>query len=76
MRVDIRPQWRKLAAWYWDTFDSRGTGADGGMSIWELLQRDYGAIKVFSITNIHEEKGMWVKFPDEKSYVAFVLRWS
>jgi hypothetical protein len=74
MRVDIKPQWRRLAAWYWDTLEGRTK--DKGMSIWELLERDYGAIKVFSLTNINNERGMWVKFPDEKSYLAFILRWS
>jgi len=70
MRVDIRPQWRKLAAWYWAEFyqDERTN-----LSIWGLLERDYGARKAFNITDI--KHAMWVVFPDEKSYTAFLLRW-
>jgi hypothetical protein len=73
MRVDIRPQWKKLTNWYWD---SAGGHAGVGMSIWELLQHDYGAFKVFNINNVREDRGMWVEFPDEISYTAFLLRWS
>ena len=73
MRVDIKPQWKQLADWYWESLG--GWEGAGGRSIWEMLEQDYGAVKVFSMTNIHEERGMWVRFPDEKSYVAFILRW-
>lgn len=73
MRVDIKPQWRNLANWYWDN----AGGYDGvGMSIWDMLQRDYGAFKVFNINSVREDRKMWVQFPDEKTYTMFVLRWS
>jgi hypothetical protein len=72
MRVDIKPQWRRLANWYWDSLEGRA--ADRGLSIWEILGRDYGAVKIFNMANIND--GMWVQFPDEKSYTAFLLRWS
>jgi hypothetical protein len=74
MRVNIQPQWKKLANWYWDN----AGGYEGvGMSIWDMLQRDYGAIKVY-----HGESGgklgmknqSIVKFPDEKTYTMFLLR--
>jgi len=74
MRVDIKPQWGRLAAWYWESFDQPQNQPH--MSIWDMLSRDYGAIKAFSLTNIHNERGMWVKFPDERSYLAFVLKYS
>jgi len=74
MRVNIKPQWSKLANWYWDSLEGRT--ADKGLSIWELLQRDYGAIKAFSIANLQGNNAMWVVFPDEKNYTAFLLRWS
>ena len=71
MRVDIQPQWKKLANWYWD----QGGGYAGvGMSIWDMLQRDYGAIKLYQ--DINPRHHMIVKFPDEKMYTAFILRWS
>lgn len=74
MRVDIKPQWRKLAAWYWEKFDQpQGTH----LSIWDLLSRDYGARKAFNINSMRDgDPGMWVIFPDEKSYTAFLLRWA
>lgn len=74
MRVNIQPQWRQLAAWYWKEFyqDERTN-----LSIWGLLERDYGAKKAFNLTHIiREDHGMWVVFPNEKSYTAFLLKWS
>ena len=78
MRVDIQPQWKKLANWYWDTLEGK-TVHESGMSIWDMLQRDYGAIKVRHGVNGGKygmKKESIVKFPDEKMYTAFVLRWS
>lgn len=77
IRVDIQPQWRKLANWYWDNIDCAGVG---GMSIWEMLEHDYSAFKVYQGARdwgnggIHKE--VVVQFPDEASYSAFLLRWS
>lgn len=73
MRVDIQPQWRKLASWYWDSLDGKAVH-NRGMSIWEMLELEYNAVKLFSMQNV--TNGMWVKFPDEKTYTAFLLRWS
>ena len=72
MRVDIDPQWWKLANWYW----AHGPGVGDGqvMSIWDMLEHDYGATKLY--TNHPHKPGMWVDFPDEKSYTAFLLRWA
>ena len=71
MRVDIQPQWKRLANWYWDN----AGGYEGvGMSIWEMLERDYGAIKLYQ--DINPRHQMIVRFPDEKSYTAFLLRWA
>ena len=74
MRVDIKPQWRKLANWYWDTLEGKEV-FNRGMSIWEMLEQNYGACKAFSLTEVRETK-MWVVFPDDKSYTAFLLKWS
>ena len=68
MKVDIQPQWKKLANWYWDSLKP---GAVSGMSIWEMLEQEYGMVKDGSMRD-----GYWVVFPDEKSYTAFLLRWS
>ena len=73
MRVDIQPQWKKLANWYWDTLEGK-TVHESGMSIWDMLERDYGAIKLYQ--DINPRHQMIVKFPDEKMYTAFILRWS
>ncbi len=79
MRVDIQPQWRKLANWYWDTLEGK-TVHESGMSIWEMLERDYGAIKVrhgvFGGKLGMKKLEFIVKFPDEQSYLMFVLKWS
>ncbi len=74
MRVDIQPQWKKLADWYWDN----AGGYEGvGMSIWEMLERDYGAVKVRHGVNggrYGMKRESIVKFPDEKTYTMFLLR--
>lgn len=73
MRVDIKPQFKKIADWYWEKFDQpEGTH----LSIWDFLNRDYGAHKGFNINSMQSDRSMWVVFPDEKSYTAFLLRWS
>jgi len=75
MRVDIEPYWRKLANWYWDN----ASGRDGGMSIWQMLERDYGAIRVYNGPNIDKYGPRMltiVDFPNEKTYAMFLLRWS
>lgn len=72
MRVDIQPQWRKLTKWYWDTLEGKTVHASG-MSIWEMLDHDYGARRGF---NDRVDGVMYVVFPDEKSYTAFLLRWA
>lgn len=72
MRVNIQPQWRKLANWYWDTLEGKNT-YNKGMSIWEMLEHDYGARQGF---NDRVDGVMYAVFPDEKMYTAFLLRWS
>ena len=76
MRVNIEPYWKKLANWYWENLG----GHEGvGMSIWDMIERDYRAQKVY-----HGERGgklglkkqMIVEFPDEQTYTLFALRWS
>jgi len=69
MRVDIQPQWRKLADWYWDSCEGRDV-QDRGMSIWEMLEHNYGVHQGWT------KDGYWINFPDEKSYTAFLLRWA
>ena len=76
MRVDIQPYWKKLANWYWDNL---GANEGVSMSIWDMIEHDYGARKIF-----HSELGgklgpktqMIVEFPDEQTYTLFALRWS
>lgn len=76
MRVDIQPQWKKIANWYWDY----AGGYEGvGMSIWDMLQRDYGAIKVRHGVNggklgLKKQESI-VEFPNEQTYTLFLLRW-
>ena len=71
MRVDIEPQWKKLANWYWNN----AGGYEGvGMSIWEMLERDYGAVKLYQ--DLSPRRQMIVKFPNEASYSIFLLRWA
>lgn len=67
--VDIKPQWPNLSAWYWDKH--------GGMSIWEMLEHEYGAFRASEYYSAVEVRtGLLVRFPDEKAYTAFLLRWS
>lgn len=73
MRVDIRPQWRQLTTWYWEQYEQP---VDKYLSIWDVLHKDYGARKSFNIDAINGDRKMWVVFPDEKSYTAFLLRWA
>jgi hypothetical protein len=78
MRVDIQPQWKKLADWYWE---QAGGHAGVGMSIWDMIERDYGAKKVYHGTlggkyGMKKQNQMLVKFSDEKMYMLFLLRWS
>lgn len=74
MRVNIKPQWRNLADWYWDSCEGKAVH-DRGMSIWEMLEQNYGARKGFNLES-GVNSTMWVQFPDEKSYTAFLLKWS
>lgn len=74
MRVDIQPQWKKLANWYWSSLDNRIQDGTVGMSIWEMLEHEYGAIKVHSMQGTGEKR-LIVDFPDEKFYTWFLLKW-
>lgn len=77
MRVDINPQFEKIANWYWEKFDQPVNGPH--MSIWDVLERDYGARKVRAGTfggKYGRKKEMIVEFPDKASYTMFVLRWA
>jgi hypothetical protein len=76
MRVNIQPQFEKIASWYWEKFDQPTNGTH--MSIWDVLERDYSARKVHVGTfggKYGMSKQMMVEFPDEKSYTMFLLRW-
>ena len=67
MKANIKPQWSRLANWYWDV------GNRTNMSIWGMLSQEYGAYPV----NPNPEQGVIiVEFPDEKMYTAFLLKWS
>lgn len=74
MRVDIQPQFKKIANWYWDDFYQPDHNPN--MNIWDVLNRDYGAKKAFNINSMRDDGQMWVVFPDEASYTMFLLRWS
>ena len=69
MKVDISPQWTKLANWYWDHADGPGGGI--GMSIYEMLEHDYGAFRVLGAAG-----DIIMDFPSEQAYSMFLLRWS
>jgi hypothetical protein len=76
MRVNIEPQFEKIADWYWEKFEQPSNGTH--MSIWDMLARDYGARKVRAGSfggKYGLKKEMVVEFPDEKSYTMFLLRW-
>lgn len=75
MRVDIKPQWKRLANWYWDSCEGKDV-QDRGMSIWEMLNQNYGARKGFNVGSLNNNGTMWVVFPDRESYMMFLLRWS
>ncbi len=70
MRVNIKPYWKRLANWYWDTLEGK-TIHESGMSIWEMLEQDYGVKKGYTNTDV-----MYAIFPDEKMYAWFLLKWS
>lgn len=75
MRVDIEPYWKKLANWYWDN----PVGMSVGMSIWEMLEHEYGAVRVYygvSGGKLGRKNDMMVEFPNEQSYTVFLLRWA
>ncbi len=79
MRVNITPQWKNITDWYWDDFDRFNSVDNQYLSIWDVLKRDYGAEKRYSNWPprfAHDAQQMWAEFPDEKSYTAFLLRWS
>ena len=65
MRVNIMPQFAKIAKWYWA---NKQPGDGTYMSIWDRLRRDYGARRV------HDT--FIVIFPDEKYYTLFLLKWA
>lgn len=75
MKVDIQHQWRSLANWYWDSVEGKSTYSKG-WSIWGMLEHEYGAVRRFDINNLKGDPSMWVEFPDEKMYTAFLLRWA
>jgi hypothetical protein len=78
MRVNIEPYWKKLANWYWDTLDGK-TVYESGMSIWDMIEHDYGARKVYHGTRggkLGLKNQMIVEFPDEQTYTLFVLKWA
>ena len=73
MRVDIQPQWKALANWYWDSCEGKEVYS-GGMSIWEMLAHNYSATKVHTIQGTGPKR-LIVDFPDEAAYTAFLLKW-
>ena len=75
MRVDIQPHWKKIADWYWANMDPYTDG-----SIWDMLERDYGAVKVChgvygGRLGMKKQESI-ILFPDEQSYMMFMLKWS
>ena len=65
MQVNIHNQWAKLSLWQ--------IAMPGHPSIWEMLQREYGAEY---IGDTQTGVGVWARFPDDKNYTAFLLKWS
>lgn len=72
MRIDIKPHWQKLAKWYWNTLEGK-TMYNSGMSIWDMLENEYGVQRGF---NGQVDGSMYAVFPDEKSYIMFLLKWA
>lgn len=73
MKVDIQPQWKRIADWYWEGL----SGHEGtGMSIWKMLEHDYGVRKIRHHRDAFGCVYMIVEFPDEQTYTAFLLRWA
>lgn len=73
MRRDITPQWKNIADWYWGIYEPRLAALQKPLSIWELLERDYGVQRTRSMSG---PSWTMVDFPDEKAYTLFLLRWS
>lgn len=69
IKRDIQPQWRNIAKWYWDQYQSDKPS----QTIWDILERDYGAKRIRSLDSPGWSE---VAFPDEKSYTMFLLRWA
>ena len=68
LRVDIRPYFPRIANYYWDNMDPSTDG-----SIWDWLKRDYDISRLY---HIGDARPLWVHFPDEKTLMWFILRWS
>jgi hypothetical protein len=70
--VDITPQWDNLVDWFWENYENLSTSDKANaVSIWDLLKRDYGI--QFRVNMVVD---MVVDFPDEESYMMFLLKWS
>lgn len=69
IKRDIQPQWQRIADWFWKHYDDDYND----LSIWDILERDYGATRTRPI----DSPGWSVlQFPDDESYTMFLLRWS
>ena len=66
-RVNVDPYFKKIADYYWEERPIEVTH----VTIWEWLERDYGAVKLGS-----RKGNTWLCFPDQEHLVMFILRWS
>jgi hypothetical protein len=67
VKVNIHNQWGKLSLW-----QIANSQSGNAPSIWEMLEKDYSA----NYTAGNSKSGIWVIFPDEKTYTAFLLKWA
>lgn len=68
LRINIDPYFKKIADYYWD---ERPVECQH-VTIWQWLERDYGALKIGARGSKGESI---VSFPDEAHKTMFLLRW-
>lgn len=69
---DIKPQWARFVKEYWIWAEERTNNPDFP-SMWDILQRDYGARRVYPM---NDRRWSHLHFSDESLYTAFLLRWA
>jgi len=73
IKRDIQPQWQQILNWFWEHYDDYNEQSIRDVSIWDVLEREYGAKR---IRPMGSPGWSVLHFPDEKSYTMFLLRWA